>query len=544
MSDEEEREAQSLRLLQTERRDFLEHRLASGPWVVVYRHEPGQDFFDFFSALIPPQHLEDSLSTSDWDLTFGQGEPGFITYGGPNNRSRTRYLRFGNDEGVEPLVLVRSFPSSRPNYVEVSEEFRLFFNLFHETKTNALLWCDTDGNEEEAVLIDEREVKIKLRFLLDFMGAKRMDLLIFFEGRQCSPCSLEELGLSDQPVEVRETSVMYDLRVSQPNLGEDCKSFSLLRGKAVIRHPNKRLFGPRQKEPYCDFIIGTNPAGQPICRSCDPSGLPPVRWLTPVFFRREVLQKYYDNPQRYSVEDGYLRCGGLWGMQIDNSHQKFVVAFLGDLGQDLSLNERHHWLSHNVAPEGGMSRTSFARSFEGRFTMPEMPDLLFKQAYERLNEAWEKAYNWPLFKPLNEDDEHIFKVLRIPLNENHNEFDTQVLNLAKVLVDSLNEMELAKGVSSIEKTDKGITKLEKFVAASGWDGSIEHIAFLRRLQALRSSGAAHRKGKEYRKAAEPFQIEERGFVVAAHNLFGGALRLMSYLESQVRAFRGSLRTTV
>jgi len=46
----------------------------------------------------------------------------------------------------------------------------------------------------------------------------------------------------------------------------------------------------------------------------------------------------------------------------DNSNSKFVVVFLGDLGRDLGANERLHWQSYNVPPEGGISRAAFARS--------------------------------------------------------------------------------------------------------------------------------------------------------------------------------------
>ena len=67
-------------------------------------------------------------------------------------------------------------------------------------------------------------------------------------------------------------------------------------------------------------------------------------YLTPVFFKKEVLQRYLSHPDRYSVEDGYLRCQSLWGMAIDNHHKDYVSAYLGDLGRDLPEAEQNHWL--------------------------------------------------------------------------------------------------------------------------------------------------------------------------------------------------------
>ncbi len=178
------------------------------------------------------------------------------------------------------------------------------------------------------------EVRVKLPFLLDFLSAKGMHLLIFFEARRFSPLELEELDLSAEATQVRKRDLTYDLHVTDyrdPVL--ESKSFSRLLGKALVPYPERRLskFTERKKEPYCEFIVGTDSKGQSLRRSCNYSRLSHTDYLTPVFFRREVVQKYYDNPQRYSVGDGYVRCGSLWGLQIDNSNSKFVVVFLGDL---------------------------------------------------------------------------------------------------------------------------------------------------------------------------------------------------------------------
>jgi hypothetical protein len=53
-----------------------------------------------------------------------------------------------------------------------------------------------------------------------------------------------------------------------------------------------------------------------------------------------VLTKYYAHPERYSVEDGFLRCQGLWGLKLDNNHHEYIIVFLGDLGRDLPSDEQ------------------------------------------------------------------------------------------------------------------------------------------------------------------------------------------------------------
>ena len=109
-----------------------------------------------------------------------------------------------------------------------------------------------------------------------------------------------------------------------------------------------------------DFIVGLDENGNSIKYSCNPDGLAnnfgknpdSPNYLTPIFFRREVLTKYYAHSERYSVEDGYLRCQGIWGLQLDNNHNDYIIVFLGDLGRDLPSEEQMYWRSQNIPPEG------------------------------------------------------------------------------------------------------------------------------------------------------------------------------------------------
>jgi len=63
---------------------------------------------------------------------IGWGRPGFVTHY-IQGKPITKYYRF-SDKGIEPLVYRRTFIGRKEFYLEVSEEFRLYFNLF-EKKT-------------------------------------------------------------------------------------------------------------------------------------------------------------------------------------------------------------------------------------------------------------------------------------------------------------------------------------------------------------------------------------------------------------------------
>jgi hypothetical protein len=120
--------------------------------------------------------------------------------------------------------------------------------------------------------------------------------------------------------------------------------------------------------------------------------------------------------------------------------------------------------------------------------------LSFKRQFIVTQDAWKQKYGWLFFRPLSEDDEHCYSSLRIHPSAEQTELDTQVMYLAKLMVDSLNEREIAKNVEAVPN-QKGIDKLAACLRKRGLPNYEEHIQFLRELQSLRS-GAAHRKGHE------------------------------------------------
>ena len=216
-------------------------------------------------------------------------------------------------------------------------------------------------------------------------------------------------------------------------------------------------------------------------------------FLTPIFFKKEVLDKYYNKPSKYSVEDGYLSYGSKWGINIDNNAENCIMVYLGDLGR-MPYEEQQHWELHSIT-DRNVSQTSFKRDFQAEFCSPTEPSLFFKEKLSSLNKKWKDKFGWDLFKPLNKEDEHHIKTLKIPDTE-QKEFDEVVLSLNKIIVDSLNISEMKKNLI-FDKEDKPISILEKYLKQKHGFNSTELFYFLRNLQKLRSKGTAHRKGSDY-----------------------------------------------
>ncbi|MBV8736237.1 MAG: hypothetical protein JO007_03080 [Alphaproteobacteria bacterium] len=274
--------------------------------------------------------------------------------------------------------------------------------------------------------------------------------------------------------------------------------------------PHRRPLSPRDRDL-------SSYKGQDIVHTADEKELADYfgknpgapHYLTPVWFTREVLRKYYDHPDKYTVEDAYLRCGSLWGLRMDNDLPDHVVVYLGDLGH-LAFQEQLYWKSFNIRPASDRtSETHYRRSFLAEFADPTAPDLVLKQKLIDLQEAWEQRFGWQLFRPLQNDDAHVLKQLRIPLTESMGEFEHQTLLLTKLIVDSLNDARLAQELEGVLPDEKSIGKLERFFETKGYSPKQRDIKLLRLLQGVRSTAAAHRKGEQFRKVSRELQLDDR-----------------------------------
>lgn len=250
-------------------------------------------------------------------------------------------------------------------------------------------------------------------------------------------------------------------------------------------------------------------------------------FLTPIFFKKEVLDKYYSKPSKYSVRDGYFSYGNKWRINIDNNASSCVMVYLGDLGR-LPCKEQQYWKVYNIL-KGDISSASFKRDFNAEFCLPNEPALFFKEKFKIFSEKWRKKFNWDLFKPLTKKEEHHYKTLRVPANE-QKDFDELVLSLNKVLTDSLNVSEMKKNLS-FNKEDKSIAILNNFLQQKYRLNSPQLIDFFRSLQKLRSTGSAHLKGEDYKKAYKKF--DKKSLSKTFENILIHSIIMLNTLERGV-----------
>ncbi|MCB9912885.1 MAG: hypothetical protein H6827_07820 [Planctomycetes bacterium] len=540
-------------LLQRDARQYVEDHLGTETWVVVYGPGPGPLSGDtVHSALVPPDNIEQVLGHLSWDLSIGDGLPGFSQGG-----DETTYHRWSS-WGVEPFVIVRTFYTDVPGaqQVELVEEFRLLFNLAYVPRDEVYLDISTGTPEAVARLRDGR-MEVKRTWLRRFLAVKGMHLALFFQNNRHSSLPIEDVSDDELDVRMRRDDLVYELNVrdAEQMMFAHVKSFSKFIGKKLVAPlPIERagVWPYDEDRQYVSFMIGVDDGGRPVEHTCESDTLANYfgknpeapHYLQPVHFRRDVLSKYYGDSSRYEVTDGMVHCGSLWGLRMDNDHEDRVVVHLGDLSS-IPYEEQLYWRSYNIEPDGGISETAFQRGVLAQFADPVEPALAFRLAHERTNRRWNVALGWPLFKPLSADDQHNLNGLRVPLNGGAAEFDGQVLALAKAAIDSLNEKPIQKAAIAAGHEYKGgepgIAKLVGYLDATGFDAGAHGLAraptdWMKDVQWLRSKGSAHRKASDYAKLVEHFGISDRGRPTVMRDLLAEGVSMLDALASHVEAF--------
>ena len=122
------------KLLQEQRREEIRRESQPLELITVHRpiiHTPIDCFI--YCALIPPDQVEEILShtrISNNPEVF-DGMPNAFDYGMRDSKEQVKYFRYGTENGLEPLIISRSFQEIKTPYNEISEEFRHFHNLYH-----------------------------------------------------------------------------------------------------------------------------------------------------------------------------------------------------------------------------------------------------------------------------------------------------------------------------------------------------------------------------------------------------------------------------
>lgn len=506
----------------------LLNRMTHDNWVIICTSRT-------YSALVADDYLPEAMKSYNWDINHTQSK-------GVINESDGKLLRYDHyyEDGVYPLVYVHEERGSFPRHYTVIEELLNFYNLRELIKPNrehSWMQVDESGNMNEVINITPTEVNIRKEYLLEFMAVKHLHLVVYIDEMTYDQRSYKELNV--KPVHnkiVKSSKILFNYtNLEQFAYCGNNKSGAWVQGKSVLNYDESDIKGLWQptKETYADFIV-LGKDGSPVLSTCEESELSnrfvekpgAASTLDLSYFSKDVLDRYYGNPKRFEVNEGYIN-GPDWMLRVDNDRTDDLIAVtLVDLGR-LPEFEQRYWQLFNVNPpvRNKLSPTTYKRWFLGEASDTAFaPDHLFKHLYEKFQTEWQKSHDWYLIKPLSPSVEYNLSTLHSLSDENEQDFKAQILALTMILIESINtegirdhldtnnealkDFAAQKDINLKEKAS-GINILEQFLVSHGGDNG-KVISLLRNLQDLRSTRFAHRPdstGKKYARAAAFFKLD-------------------------------------
>lgn len=491
----------------------INNQFINNGWITLY------DETYTYAVLITNDKLEKTKSSDSWELNINNSHPTINEF----EDSASGYGQYYED-GVVPIVTYQSEKSTYPKKIRLSDEFVLFYDLrdVQNGDCTEYLIIDECGDGECVAKITSNQVVVQVKYIKEFIAVKGMSLLIQFETLIDSSKSLKDNGFTTQYYKLYNTDeYVFGYSLIDGDSITTYKSCAFITGKVWIMPDQKSIKklwnyqDPRRE----DFIIGVDENGDNIEITCDEKLLPNLftrkgeepYTLSLVFFKKEVLSKYYENPGKYSIHEGYMNAPEWW-LRLDNDRtDNYVVAVLVDLGK-IPYKEQQHWKQYNIVPpvDASISETTQKRWFWGEpCDTSNAPDHLFKFQLQKTNDIWVSIFGWELFKSLAKKDQHHLESLHtMSERDNDKEFDGLIQSITKIVIDSLNEKEItnatdgsnndvisflkSKNCSAPKDLKGGIAKLEAFLIFLG-QSNCDIIAHFKDIQELRSTTVAHRK---------------------------------------------------
>ena len=464
--------------------DYLRNPDPQG-WITIAgitsRSETDSKFF--FAALASPGSADDLLKTLEHEVNpmwFG-----IPTFEGSNNdvsfKPKNRYEK--GSILLEPFVIKRRFHGTRPDTYEVVQDFVLYHDLFFDHEKDAYVNLEGD----EIVRFELPHMQVREDALRDYLAARDRVLVLYYDHRRQRNINVAKVfGKESRSITGDRNGIYYSIKPSS-NLNGPISWFC---GKKIVRpysEPRHRdyLFAVDKPEKYATYEYEQD--GEYAEKSCDiESGRQPGPFLIHVFFKKEVLSKYY-NSSLYKVIDNTVWYLDFWSLEFGYNGE-LVHTWLGDLG-GIPYDEQLHWKQYNVMPRGGMSGNFVRAELFGEFTENKSGCDFLLAIKSKVNARFKRRFGFGLFKELPGRGPIGLHDLA---SDEEREFDEQILNMAKVFVDDINVPDLK---CETEPTKKGsIHLLQQFLAEAGMDpGRLGKIAgAFHAVQSMRN-GAAHLK---------------------------------------------------
>ena len=499
-------------------------------WITLYQRKKEydikenikNDIFTFCAMIDVPDIKETNyLKDFSWGFTpYSFGTIDFGTQGFGSEESIVYYDGTTYNE-FEYLVALRSF-QNYDDSVELNPKLIWYGNL----AKNGDDYVDPN-TDEDIIHYKTDHISVKRKYLKDFLAAEKKACVIAFDHRRYFTLTEEEIKEHED----------YN--------GENY--FKTL----IMPYPQPRhkyfKFLTEDKE-YENFIIGYDEDEDTniefTCKECCLSNFFSINtdrpgYLTPVYFKADVLNKYKDDARHYTINDDMISYMDEWTLVFGYNEDNTVFVWLGDLGK-LPYEEQKYWKSFNITPTGKLEKKFVQRQLGAIFTDASRIETKLLALIRHFNNFIKEKYGDIMFVELGEADKEIYNTFVIPTNHSLPEYQNFLMKLNKLTAESINKDLIKKmmGTAYTEEIKKAgsIQQLGKFLKHEKIDIEEKIANSIRKAYNARNKIAGHKGSlKQYNALWGRKENDKFNSIEDARNLLKEIVSAFTYVLGNYEA---------
>lgn len=384
-------------------------------------------------------------------------------------------------------ILIVELTDSRDGTItpELNQEIKIQMGLLEKKNKENIFYnkVTADKSLRKSIIKNGNMFSANLIDLNELLGADENLVLCFVMIFNCDMKVLENIN----------DDVMKIVRFPKQNLVYER---TIRKSESLVRIIGKKVFKKQFYEnSNLNFKIGYHSDGIinyfQITKDME---ILPRYYLIYVYFDRRVLIKYEQN-QYFNVDAMQLKCRD-WSLQIFNNKINIVSVLLAHLIRDLPEEEYQHWMAYNILPapvDFGITLGESDTSTKGIPHLPERNDHRFKWFLMHYYNSCKKINLNPILKKLNPIDQPYFNTLNLISENSQWHFDIQILNLSKLIIESVDLNELSK--RGVDNNGKSKNMLKNYLTKGTAKNEFDYEKFLDNLYKLRH-GATHRRSSK------------------------------------------------
>jgi hypothetical protein len=503
-----------------------------------------------YSAFFPQKAIDKNVMEDMLNWNFGPS--GGYGYGESYEKGHTRPTprifppldKFGTRSlnNAEPVFFLRQFEGYSPSaYLEISQKFSQIAGVHWVQSKYAYCRLNLTGDPEEVVYAkydDDGIFCVSQQHILEFyMLLTKTVLVRFFEVMRYDDV-MNLISGNRRSIDVLDPErELYFRKLTSSS--EGILKGTVLRGYQVLRNRRsyKELSGlitGREAKQYALFIAHDWKHNIVREYSCDPAQLGnyfvesdlPYE-TSPAFFKPEVLSKYKQDPDKYSVKQRSISCRSAWSLKTyDINEAGQVHTYLIYLGH-LPYQEQLYWKSFNEPPKASISKRAITTDFMGEWDTSYNPLESLEALLLKFPTVRYKEKLLPIWALPSQKSREPFPTLHYVITDSVKEWQDQILELAKVIIDNFQKRNIRSIASSLQCDNPQLGSLKLLngcLNARGLDKDIinEVMKPLYELWETRSSISAHSGGQV---PATDLKLDHRNRLTEIH----GSLKLLSEL---------------